>query len=202
MKKLLVILSLALGACLTTGKRGGDSPMAVYDFGAPPVRVAIAGGIPPLAIEVRAPYWFDSLGIEYRLAYADAARLRDYGQARWAGPPAVLVEQRLIQSLGLTPPGQGGARCLIRLDIEEFSQVFASPASSQGLLVGKVSLLDRGRSKREELVLRIEKPAPTADSRGGVAALTAAVDQAAADVDVWREGLARSGRLSVCEKGG
>lgn len=202
MKKLLVILSLALGACLTTGKRGSDAPMAVYDFGPPAARAVLAAGIPPLAIEVRAPYWFDSLGIEYRLAYADAARLRDYGQARWAGPPAILVEQRLIQSLGLVPPGQGGARCLLRFDIEEFSQVFVSPASSQGVLIGKAALLDRSRGKREELALRIEKPAPTADSRGGVAALTAAVDQAAVDLGVWREELARSGRLKGCERAG
>ena len=202
MKKLLILFSLALGACLTTGKRGGDTPMAVYDFGPPPVRATATVGLPPLAIEVRAPYWLDSLGIGYRLAYADAARLRDYGQARWAGPPAVLVEQRLIQTLGLVPPGQGGARCLIRLDIEEFSQVFGTPAGSHGVLQARASLLDRSRSKREELALRIEKPAPTADSRGGVTALTAAADQAAADIGAWREELAHSGRLKGCERPG
>lgn len=202
MKKMLVLLCLALGGCLTTGKRGGDAAMAVYDFGPPPRHVVQPSGMPPLAIEVRAPYWFDSLGIEYRLAYSDPARLRDYGQARWAGPPATLMEQRLIQSLGLVPTGQGGARCLIRIDLEEFSQVFASPSSSEGVLAGKAFLLDRGRSRQEELSLRIGKPAPTADSRGGVAALTAAVDQAVADLAAWRDELSRSGHLKGCEKRG
>lgn len=199
MKKLLILLCLVLGGCLTTGKRGGDAPMAVYDLGLPATRAATSDRV-PLGIEVRAPYWFDSLTIEYRLAYAEPARLREYAQARWAGPPAKLLEQRLVQALGLLPAGQGGARCLVRLDVEEFSQVFASAASSQGVLVARATLLDRSRSRLAELPVKLEKPSPTPDSRGGVAALTAAVEQLVADLAAWRDELARAGRLQSCEK--
>jgi len=200
MNKLLLLLCLALAACVTSGKRGGDAPMAVYDLGTPVEKRLAGDTTPALATEVRAPYWFDSLGIEYRLAYSDPARLRDYAQARWAGPPAGLIELRLIQELGLVPLGQGGARCLIRVDVEEFSQIFDTPQSSRGVLVARAALLDRSRNKLAELPVKVEKPAPTADSRGGVTALAATVAQMAGDVGAWRAELGRSGRLKACEK--
>jgi cholesterol transport system auxiliary component len=76
------------------------------------------------------------MGIEYRLAYSDPARPRDYTRARWAGPPAQLIQQRLIQQLGLMSSGQGKARCVLRIDIDAFNQVFDDPASSRGQLQG------------------------------------------------------------------
>ncbi len=199
MKRILVLVCIVLGGCLTAGKRGGDATPAVYDLGLPAPRPAAAGN-PPLAVEVRAPYWFDSLGIEYRLAYADPARLHDYSQVRWAGPPAGLIQQRLVQQLGFIPHGQAGARCLVRVEIDEFSQVFASPELSRGTLQVRLAVLDRGRQKVAERVLRIEKPAPTPDSRGGVAALTATVDQLVDELAAWQGELAGPGKLKGCAR--
>lgn len=197
MKKLLILLCLTLGACITTGKRGGDAAMAVYDLGTPAARQD--GGAVPLAVEVRAPYWFDSLGIEYRLAYAEPGRLRDYGQARWAAPPAMLVQQRLVQQLGLVPQGQGGAKCMLRIDIDEFSQIFDTPDSSRGVVDARVALLDAGRNAVAQRSFKIEKPAPSQDSRGGVAALGAAVELLAGDLGRWQRDLNASGRLKGCK---
>lgn len=197
MKKLALLLCLLLGACATAGKRGGDAAMAVYDLGTPPDRQKVA--VVPLAVEVRAPYWFDSLGIEYRLAYADPGRLRDYSQARWAAPPAMLVQQRLVQQLGLVPQGQGGAKCLVRVDIDEFSQIFDAPASSHGSLQARVALLDNRRNAVSERSLKIEKPAPSQDSRGGIVALGAAVDELARKLGAWESELAANGQLKGCK---
>ena len=132
-----LLLCLLVSACFTSGKRGGDVAMATYDFGPAVPRLLAEPRKQALAVEVRAPLWFDSLGIDYRLLYVDAARLREYARARWAGPPAQLIQQRLMQQLDLVRAGQGQARCLLRVEITEFSQVFSSPESSKGILRGR-----------------------------------------------------------------
>jgi ABC-type uncharacterized transport system auxiliary subunit len=143
----------------------------------------------PLALEVRAPLWFDSQGIDYRLAYVDAARLREYARARWVGPPAQMIQQRLMRKLDYSISGQGQTRCVLRLEIMEFSQVFASQESSKGLLQGRAVLLDQSRRQVAELGLNIEKLAASQDARGGVGALSATVEQLAADLLAWEKGL-------------
>jgi len=199
MKKLLgLICCLMLAACFTSGKRGGDAPLAIYDFGPPPAEALVAPRPAPLALEVRAPLWFDTMGIGYRLAYVDAARLREYAKARWAGPPALLLQQRLSQQLRLSPSGLGQARCLVRIEISEFSQVFSAPDSSRGVVQGRVLLLDRSRRQVAELPINLEKTAATQDARGGVGALTEAVDQLAADLNFWERQLAGKPSTGAC----
>jgi len=190
-------ICVSLAGCFTAGKRG-ENTSAVYDLGLSPVRLIEAERKQPMAIEVRAPLWFDALGIEYRLAYADASRLREYARARWAGPPAQLIQQRLMQQLGLSMAGQGQSNCLLRVEITEFSQVFTSPESSKGVLQGRVQWLDRSRKQIAERILNIEKTAPSPDSRGGVSALQASTEQLAIDLLAWEKQLLAAGNTSVC----
>ncbi len=193
-----LIFGLSLSGCFSSGKRGGDSPLVVYDFGPPPASLLAMPRKQPVALEVRAPLWFDSQGIDYRLAYEDVARLREYARARWAGSPVQMIQQRLIQQLGLSMAGQSQARCLLRIEIAEFSQVFATAGASRGVLQGRVVLLDRSRQQLAELALNLEKPSPSPDARGGVAALTGAVDQLAADLAGWEDTLLKAGNPGGC----
>lgn len=191
MNRLLgLVCCLLLAGCFTAGKRGGDAPLAIYDFGPLPADTQGSSRHVPLALEVRAPLWFDTMGIDYRLAYIDAARLREYARARWAGPPAQLLQQRLSQQLRLSPSGQGQARCLMRVEITEFSQVFSAPDASRGVVQGRVLLFDRARRPIAELPINLEKTAVTQDARGGVGALAEAVDQLVADLRSWEKQLA------------
>lgn len=184
--------------CFTSGKRGGSEALAVYDLGpASPAPIAL-GSLGPVALEVRAPLWFDSMGISYRLAYADSSRLREYGQARWAGPPAQLIQQRLIQQLGLASVGQGKSVCVLRIEIAEFSQVFGSFERSKGVLQGRAQWLDKSRHVLDEFRLDIQMSAPSADSRGGVSALQDAVVQLAVDLQLWQKALRASGKIAAC----
>lgn len=196
---LTIVFCLFLASCYGVGKRGGDSALAIYDFGPPVVDDRAAPGRRgDLSVEVRAPLWFDSLGIDYRLLYDEPKRLRDYTRSRWAGPPAQLVQQRLIQQLGLMPAGQGRTRCVLRVDIDEFIQIFDTPTTSRGVIQGRVQLLDRSRVRLAGYELRIEKPAASADARGGVAALTVAVDQLVADLLGWEQQLKSSDKAAAC----
>lgn len=193
-----IVICLFLASCYGAGKRGGDSALAIYDFGPPVEDRTLSRSRSELAVEVRAPMWFDSLGIEYRLLYEEPKRLHDYTRSRWAGPPAQLVQQRLIQQLGLISSGQGRTRCVLRVDMDEFIQLFDTPTTSIGVLKGRGQLLDRSRTSLATYDFRIEKPAVSADARGGVAALTAAVDQLVTDLLGWEQRLKDSGKSAAC----
>jgi ABC-type uncharacterized transport system auxiliary subunit len=199
MRRLLILLCCCvLAACYGGGRKGGGEALAVHDFGPPAARLADGGGLAGFALEVRAPLWVDSLGIGYRLLYADPSRLREYTRARWAGPPAQLVYQRLMQELPLVPHGQARARCVLRVEIDEFSQLFSSPDESRAVLQGRLVALDRTRGKVDLRDLHIEKPAPSADSQGAVLALTAAVNALAVEIVGWERDARAAGRLTGC----
>lgn len=193
----LILLFLGLAGCFTSGKRGTDKGLAIYDLGAPPAPL-IAARPSPLGIEVRAPLWMDGLGINYRLAYADPTRLREYSMVRWAGPPAQMLQQRLSQQLALATAGQGRARCLVRIEISELSQVFSAPELSKGVLQGRAYWLDQSRRQLAERVVDIEKVAASPNSGGGVAALQSLVGQLAVDLQAWEQQLQSSGKLAGC----
>lgn len=187
-----------LSGCFTSGKRGGNEVLAVYDLGPASPAPAILESFGPVALEVWAPLWFDSMGLAYRLAYADASRLREYGQARWAGPPAQLIQQRLIQQLGLTSVGQGKSICVLRIEVSEFSQVFDSLERSRGVLQGRAQWLDKSRHVLGESRLDIQVNSPSSDSRGGVSALQGAVMQLAVNLQMWQKALWASGKIATC----
>jgi len=194
---LLILLLLLLSGCFTSGKRGSEKGLALYDLGLGGAPLVAARHL-PLGIEVRAPLWIDSLGINYRLAYNEPARLREYSQSRWAGPPAQLVQQRLIQQLAYTPAGQGRAKCVLRIEIGEFGQHFVTPNSSKGVLQGRAYWLGSNRQPLAERDLLIERAVPSQDARGGVAALQSVVEQLATDLLEWEKQLAASGRIALC----
>lgn len=193
---IISLLCLALSGCFAAAGRGDG--VANYDFGLSPTSLSVTSRPVPLAVEVRAPLWLDTPGVSYRLAYAEAARLREYSRARWVGTPAQLIQQRLVHQLGLSVPGQVGVACVLRLEIAEFSQSFSDPEHSQGILRGRVSLLGRSRQMLAELPVDIARPAETQDARGGVAALSATVGQLALDLQAWEKRLVATVPAAAC----
>ncbi|MDT0139899.1 ABC-type transport auxiliary lipoprotein family protein [Acidovorax sp. PRC11] len=187
----------------------------VYDFGpgllaqSPSPSSAERGApLPPIAlpeVAVAGPVE-GSTAVLYRLAYDDPRHLRPYGQARWSQPPAQLVQQALRDQLGLRRAvlmGDEGASQLVdtgkppvvlRVEIEEFSQVFQSPKASTGVLRLRASLADStqaGEKLMAQRVFVVQRPAPTADARGGTLAMAEAAAQAAQDVAQWVERMGR-----------
>ena len=132
--------AIGLSACSVTP----TVHMAVYDFGPAAVSSnAISSGnaLPPLILaDVEAPPAFDGTALLYRLGYHDPQQLRPYAQARWTMPPSFLLRQGLRQQLGLHRPigsaADAGASRLpqLRVELEEFSQVFDSAAHCQALI--------------------------------------------------------------------
>ena len=187
MRLICLLLSLALAGCLTTGKRGNEALPAIYDLGVMPAKNGLVNPSTVTAVEVRAPLWLDTMGIDYRLLYNEPARLREYSLARWAGPPSQLIQQRLVQQLDMHSAGQASARCLLRVELSEFAHWFDSPERSRGVLRAKVLLLDKARVMLAEREISIDKSAASPDSRGGVSALLATVEQLSSDLLIWKK---------------
>lgn len=196
----LKTLLICLAACSLAGCAGSVRnlpPAEVYDFGLPAHRVAEEGRWSNVALEVKAPYWLDSSGIEYRLLYETPLKRRSYAGSRWAGAPAPLLAQRLRQQLGLVGAG-AQTTCLLHLELHEFSQVFDTPQRSRGMLQGSASLFDAGHRLVAERQLASEQPAPGADARGGVSALVSASEELGRQLIVWLNDLEKRGTLKSC----
>ena len=180
----VLLAALLLSACV--GGAGNSVPSVTYDFGLPVARLAVGGAWPGLSLEVRSPPWFDSTNVDYRLAYADPLTRRQYVGSRWAGAPAQLIAQRLRQQLGVVSATANSATdCLIRVELQEFSQVFDSAQSSRAVLQAGVSLINSKRRVIAERRFVIEKSAITQDARGGVAALVQAGTELGRQTAAW-----------------
>ncbi len=200
---LYLTLGIALFFSIFSGLSGcaalPDKPVrpTVYDFGpgesASSPGAGAAGTLAALTLaDIEAPAALDGTAMLYRLAYADVQQLRLYAQARWSMAPAQLVRQRLREQLGrhrvVLNTGETGAAVTLRLELEEFSQVFETPARSSGLVRLRATLIDeadgRGRP-RAQRSFAVERSASSADAPGGVRALTAATDAAIAEIANW-----------------
>jgi cholesterol transport system auxiliary component len=180
-------VSALLMACSTPQP---PSVKAVYDFGAAAQASTAAAITRSAAValpEIEAGAGLDSPAILYRLQYADSQQLRPYAQARWSVPPAQLVRTRLRDALAAQGPllsTEGIAAWTLRIELDEFSQIFGSPDSSQGLVRLRASLF-KGEQLAAQTTVLTRSAAPSQDAAGGVRALTAATDEAALRIAAW-----------------
>lgn len=143
-----------------------------------------------------------SAALQYRLAYDSAQQLRAYQQARWSQPPADLVQQAVASELAQHRPvlSGGAARAaarnsasgtlVLRLELQEFSQIFTSPAQSAGVLRLRATLAEsraQGDVLRAQRVFATQVPATSADAAGGSAALADAAARTARELAQWVE---------------
>lgn len=180
----VMVTAAALTGC-ALGPQMREQPVS-YDLGPPRSHGQLNPGIPAtlLVPEVSAPNWLDGQGIIYRLSYENAARPQAYAHSRWAAAPAALLTQRL-RSRAAAAGGSGvvsgsdGARAdyALRIELEDFSQVFHAPHASRVAVRARASLVSLAdRALLAQRVFTVERAAPTPDARGAVAALAAASD--------------------------
>jgi len=77
---------------------------------------------------------------------------------------------------------------VLRIELEEFSHVFETPAQSHGAVRLRATLLQNtaaGERLLGQRSISVQRPAPTPDAPGGVRALSLASDAAAAEIASW-----------------
>ena len=200
---LVSVLALAAGCSVI------DKPAraTMYDFGpgalsTQAMATMAASALPPLAIADIATSGgaLENQAVLYRLGYLDDQQLRPYSQARWTMPPAQLVRQRLRERLSqqrvvlnaregvALNRSQNTHLMMLRLELEEFSQLFSAPDASTGLVRLHATLVEitpAGERLVAQRNLAAQRPATSLDAAGGVRALTAATDAAIDELDAW-----------------
>ena len=131
--------------------------------------------------------------IVYRLNYQDAARQLTYANSRWAAPAAALLSQRLRAQLAAASDGgivniadSARADYALRVELEEFSQVFDTAEASRAVVIARASLVNVARrTMQAQKTFTFEKPAASANAEGGVRALADASSELIDAIVAW-----------------
>lgn len=188
-------LMLAMAAFLQACASSTTVPHTNFDFGAPPARLAQSAAKLALTVgEIGAPATFDGNAMLYRLDYDNPQQLRPYAQHRWSMPPAQLFAQRLklqiAASGGTVLAASDGVADLpvLKIELDEFSQIFSSPTQSHAQLSLRASLV-----KKNTLIAQrqfsLTQPAASPDAPAGARAMQTATDASIAAVIAWLQGL-------------
>lgn len=167
----------------------------IYDFGPGALSAPLTANpaLPPIVLqEVVALPALETAAVLYRLAYSDVQELRPYAQARWSMPPAQLVRERLRESLSakraVLNPGESAVLLTLRVELQEFSQLFETAQNSNGLVRLRATLIE-AKDGADRLVAQkvfvAQRPAASADAPGGVRALRAATEAAVEEINAW-----------------
>lgn len=188
-------LALAAFAMLTmagcsSGGRVATSAMTRYDFGPLPERTAAPAHLLPVrVVAVTAPTALSTDAFQYRLRYADDREVHDYGSSRWTESPAQLFTARLREEIAragrvLDSNDGGPAVPVLKVELDQFAQVFDQPGTSRGVVRLRATLL-RGSTLIAQQSFSTASPAASADAAGGAKALAEASDAAIGQIVVW-----------------
>ncbi|SEL41445.1 ABC-type transport auxiliary lipoprotein family protein [Nitrosovibrio tenuis] len=199
MKKFIIFAILAIAGCAAPR---AQTQIIVYDFGLQ--RLAAMSGASSisgnaqlraslLVPDVVAPIWLDSTAIQFRLAYHDLAQIYSYASNRWAATPAILLSQRIRSRIAMANhdgviSATEGARTdyVLRLELEEFTQIFDTADHSRAIVKLRASLIDRRtRLLMSQRSFSIEQSAPAPNASGAVRALTDASDNLIGTLIGW-----------------
>ena len=156
------LVVLGLSAC------AGNRPLerATYDLRAMSAQEIKAPSV-SVRLELKMAPWFDTTDIAYRLKEDPPARVRTYAESRWAARAGLLMSERLQSHLGASA---GSVKCVLRVEIAEFSHQFESPQQSRFVLDARWVV---GNAKGERLISDAKvfsADAASADAKGGVGA--------------------------------
>ena len=154
----------------------GPEPPSRHDFGP---FAANRQSFPWSGVIVTSPEWLEDTGIDYRFLYANPTERHSYTRDQWVAAPGQLLQQRLNR--GQRP---GGPR--LRIDLEEFEQVFDRPGQSRVVMALKATIqTGASADNRAARDFRFESPTPTADAAGALQVFPILIRQAEATLSDW-----------------
>jgi cholesterol transport system auxiliary component len=191
----LAAACMTLGALAGCSLGGGSHPtasLARYDFGALPESAATTPK--PLSTPIRvaavsSPASLSTDAFQYRLRYADDRETHVYATSRWTMPPPQLLTTRLREQIArqghvLDTSDGGPSVPVLKVELDEFAQVFDKPGESQGRVRVRATIL-HGSALIAQQTFVASSPATSADAAGGAHALSLASDAVIAELLTW-----------------
>ena len=184
-----VFLLVLVSACSSTPV---TQQLQQYDFGP----LATTASVPPnqgklqISIaEVTIPPALDSNAMLYRLQYDNVQQLKAYSLHRWSMPPAQLLAQRLkavlvSQGADVLANTDGTNLPILRLEIDEFSQIFTAANQSNAQINLRASVI-KGHKLIAQKSFQQKVATSTADAPGGARAMRGAADASIAEIQTW-----------------
>lgn len=192
-----VSLAIGLGGC--AGLQ--SPPIAMYDLGLLDP-VAVPAALAPARVEVAVPGWLSGSAMQYRLAWKQPERRRSYVESRWAAAPADMLAQSLARALRPAGGETARSRCRLKVDLDEFVQVFEAGERSHVELVARARLLPaRGELPVAARDFGRHDAADTPDAEGGVRAARSAVRGLAEELAAWLVELDRKSEQGLNDGG-
>lgn len=185
-------LLLGLTACSSTA----PATRLSFDFGPWPQAVAgkPAGKLQISLAQINVAAALDSNAMLYRLQYRNVQQLQPYALHRWSMPPAQLLEQRIKAGLGaqgisvLSQSDGATDLPVLRMELDEFSQVFSSADASHAQIGLRASLIRQHRLVAQRNFQQ-QTAAASADAPGGARAMQQAADTLIAELQQWLQSL-------------
>lgn len=164
-------LALALAACSSAP----PAPKAL-DLGL----AAAAAPLPGINVgSVRAVAPFDGVDMYYRLAWRNSAELAAFQTSVWVAPPAELVRKQLLRA-----SREGVGKCTLDVEVQEFTQVFASKEASEARVEMRAWLTARSGRFASRGWSVVEADAGV-DAVSGAAAFARATNRAIGELGGW-----------------
>jgi len=138
------------------GNAAAPAPRAL-DLGLSPPSATF----PALRVATRAVPPFDSAQMYYRLAWRNPAELAEYAHSQWAAPPSELLRKQVLRSAG-----EGVGKCLLELEVQEFTQVFTSKETSEARIEARVALTN-GQLRLASRGVAIVEPGAGSEASSG-----------------------------------
>lgn len=143
---------------------------------------------------ITVPEWLDGTAMYYRLDYEADGRLAAYANSDWVAPPAALLEPLLQQTIlsgagwraVIGPRNPASADVTLQIRLDDFSQSFARPDASTGVLDATATLISsRAGQVIGQRHFHVEVAAPTPNAQGGAKALGDASAKFAGELQRW-----------------
>ena len=187
-------LLLLLAGCTIAPK--APAPVATFDFGPISWSESLQPASSPIQIqiaEITVPQWLDTQAMRYRLVYHHPAQTHVYANNRWAAAPASLLTERFRQHVALRkrPSDQKDNNTrlttyLLKIELEEFIQVFDTVDHSHAVVSLRASLVERDtRLLVAQQRFSETQTTPSPDASGAVDSFIAISDQLAVELIRW-----------------
>ena len=169
-----IVIAFLLAGC---GGGSTSSEPRTFDLGL----AAPSGAFPAVRIStVRAVVPFEATDMQYRLAYRNAAEIASFTGSRWAAPPAELVRKQLLRTAH-----EKAGKCILDVEIQEFTQVFSAQEASDARIELRAWLGAGGTRASVSRGWSIVESNAGADAVSGAAAFARATDRAVGELGSW-----------------